>query len=130
MKTRAVSRKEKVFGHLIGPLGMIFIVNTIAALVEKFFMQMVGLTYPTGPDGTANPMAAALGNDYQLVMMIIKFVVIGVSVLNSWLLTHTKCRQGRLQLSDDHHRRSHFPLLAQHHGGSLLGVLLHSACLL
>lgn len=29
--------------------------------------------------------------------MIIKFVVIGVSVLNSWLLTHTKCRQGRLR---------------------------------
>ena len=97
VKTRAVSRKEKVFGHLIGPLGMIFIVNTIAALVEKFFMQMVGLAYPTGQDGTANPMAAALGNDYQLVMMIIKFVVIGVSVLNSWLLTHTKCRQGRLR---------------------------------
>ena len=97
VKTRAVSRKEKVFGHLIGPLGMIFIVNTIAALVEKFFMQMVGLAYPTGQDGTANLMAAALGNDYQLVMMIIKFVVIGVSVLNSWLLTHTKCRQGRLR---------------------------------
>lgn len=97
VKTRAVTRKEKIFGHLIGPLGMIFIVNTIAALVEKFFMQMVGLTYPAGPDGTANPMAAALGNDYQLVMMIIKFVVIGVSVLNSWLLTHTKCRQGRLR---------------------------------
>lgn len=97
VKTRAVTRKEKIFGHLIGPLGMIFIVNTIAALVEKFFMQMVGLAYPTGQDGTANPMAAALGNDYQLVMMIIKFVVIGVSVLNSWLLTHTKCRQGRLR---------------------------------
>ena len=97
VKTRAVTRKEKVFGHLIGPLGMIFIVNTIAALVEKFFMQMVGLTYPTGPDGSANPMAAALGNDYQLVMMIIKFIAIGVGVLNSWLLTHTKCRQGRLR---------------------------------
>ena len=97
VKTRAVSRKEKVFGHLIGPLGMIFIVNTIAALVEKFFMQMVGLTYPTGPDGTANPMAAQLGDEYQLVMMIIKFVAIGVGVLNSWLLTHTKCRQGRLR---------------------------------
>ena len=97
VRTRAVTRKEKIFGHLIGPLGMIFIVNTIAALVEKFFMQMVGLAYPTGQDGTANPMAAALGNDYQLVMMIIKFVVIGVSVLNSWLLTHTKCRQGRLR---------------------------------
>ena len=43
VKTRAVTRKEKILGHLVGPLGLIFIVNTIAALVEKFFMQQVGL---------------------------------------------------------------------------------------
>ena len=29
--TRSVSRKELIFGHLLGPLGMILIVNTIAA---------------------------------------------------------------------------------------------------
>ena len=64
VKTRAVTRKEKIFGHLIGPLGMIFIVNTIAGLVEKFFMQMVGLTYPAGPDGSANPLCWwALGEE-------------------------------------------------------------------
>ena len=34
-----VNRKERVLGHLIGPLGLIFVVNTIAALVEKFFTQ-------------------------------------------------------------------------------------------
>ena len=28
-------QKEIAFGHLIGPLGLILIVNTIAALVEK-----------------------------------------------------------------------------------------------
>ena len=35
--TNSVSTKEWVLGHLIGPLGLIFVVNTIAALVEKFF---------------------------------------------------------------------------------------------
>ena len=30
-RTRAVSTKEIAFGHLIGPLGLILIVNTIAA---------------------------------------------------------------------------------------------------
>ena len=54
VKTRAVTRKEKILGHLVGPLGLIFIVNTIAALVEKFFMQQVGLVYPGGADGAAN----------------------------------------------------------------------------
>ena len=39
VKTRAVSKKEWILGHLIGPLGLIFVVNTIAALVEKFFTQ-------------------------------------------------------------------------------------------
>ena len=33
--TQTVSTKEWVLGHLIGPLGLIFVVNTIAALVEK-----------------------------------------------------------------------------------------------
>ena len=38
-KTRTVSRKEVILGHVIGPLGLILVVNTIAALVEKFFTQ-------------------------------------------------------------------------------------------
>lgn len=97
VKTRAVSRKEKVFGHLIGPLGMIFIVNTIAALVEKFFMQMVGLTYPAGPDGTANPLAQAMGDEYQIVVMVAKFIMVALGVFNGWLVSHTKCKQGRMR---------------------------------
>ena len=40
--TNSVSTKEWVLGHLIGPLGLIFVVNTIAALVEKFFTQQTG----------------------------------------------------------------------------------------
>lgn len=97
VKTRTVSTKEKVLGHLIGPLGLIFIVNTVAALVEKFFMQQVGSVYPTLGDGTANPMAATLGDQYQLVMMIARIIAIGVGIMNTWLISHTKSKQGRMR---------------------------------
>ena len=97
VKTRTVTRKEKILGHLIGPLGMIFIVNTIAGLVEKFFMQQVGLAYPVGPDGSANPLAQAMGDEYQLVVMIARILMVGIGILNGWLLSHTKCRQGRMR---------------------------------
>lgn len=97
VKTRAVSRKEKIWGHLIGPLGMIFIVNTIAALVEKFFMQQVGLVYPAGADGSANPLAQAMGNQYQIVVMVARILMVGMGILNGWLLSHTKCKQGRMR---------------------------------
>ncbi len=97
VKTRTVSTREKVFGHLIGPLGLIFIVNTVAALVEKFFMQQVGSMYPTLGDGTANPMAATLGDQYQLVMMIARIIAIGVGIMNTWLISHTTSKQGRMR---------------------------------
>lgn len=97
VKTRRVTTKEKVFGHLLGPLGLIFIVNTVAALVEKFFMQQVGTVYPALDDGTANPMAATLGSQYQLVMMIARIIAIGVGILNTWLISHTKSKQGRMR---------------------------------
>ena len=41
IKTCSVSWKEKYLGHLIGPLGLILVVNTVAALVEKFFTQLL-----------------------------------------------------------------------------------------
>lgn len=97
VKTRTVTTKEKVLGHLIGPLGIIFIVNTVAALVEKFFMQQVGSMYPTLGDGTANPMAATLGDQYQLVMMIARIIAIGVGIMNTWLISHTTSKQGRMR---------------------------------
>ena len=61
-RTRAVSTKEIAFGHLIGPLGLILIVNTIAALVEKFFTQQTGAMY-----GTANVnMIRIMGSRYEV----------------------------------------------------------------
>lgn len=97
VKTRAVSRKEKIWGHLIGPLGLIFVVNTIAALVEKFFMQMVGLTYPATDATTVNPLAASMGDKYQIVVMIARLIMVAMGIFNGWLISHTRCKQGRMR---------------------------------
>ena len=91
--TRSVSKKEKIWGHLIGPLGLIFVVNTIAALVEKFFTQQVGAMY-----GETNiEMVQAMGDKYAAVMTIAKVLSMLLSLLNGWLTQHTQSRQGRMR---------------------------------
>lgn len=93
IKTRAVSKKEKIFGHLLGPLGLIFVVNTIAALVEKFFTQQTGAMY-----GTQNvEMIRVMGGKYEVVMTVAKILAMLFGLLNGWLVQHTKSRQGRMR---------------------------------
>lgn len=91
--TQTVSTKEWVLGHLIGPLGLIFVVNTIAALVEKFFTQQTGAMY--GVDNVA--MVMKMGGVYEVVMTVAKILAMGTGLLNGWLIQHTQCRQGRLR---------------------------------
>lgn len=91
--SRTVSRKELILGHFIGPLGLIFVVNTIAALVEKFFTQQVGLIY-----GSSNvEMVQAMGSRYEVVMTVAKLLAVGLGLLNGWLIQHTRSRQGRMR---------------------------------
>ena len=93
VKTRAVSKAEIIWGHLIGPLGLIFVVNTIAVLVEKFFTQQAGAMY-----GVQNvEMVKAMGGKYEIVMTVAKILAVGMGLLNGWLLQHTKSRQGRMR---------------------------------
>ncbi|MBD5460604.1 MAG: hypothetical protein HDR26_06640 [Lachnospiraceae bacterium] len=93
IKTRSVSAKERILGHLIGPLGLIFVVNTIAALVEKFFTQQTGAMY-----GTQNvDMIMVMGGRYEIVMTIAKILAVAFGLLNGWLIQHTKSRQGRMR---------------------------------
>ena len=93
IKTRSVSKKEKIFGHLLGPLGLIFVVNTIAALVEKFFTQQTGAMY-----GTQNvEMIRVMGGRYEVVMTVAKILAMLFGLLNGWLVQHTKSRQGRMR---------------------------------
>ncbi len=91
--TCSVSTKEWVLGHLIGPLGLIFVVNTIAALVEKFFTQQVGAIYGVGNVD----MVMAMGGRYEVVMTVAKILGVGIGLLNGWLIQHTQSRQGRMR---------------------------------
>ena len=93
VKTRSVSRKEWILGHLVGPLGLIFVVNTIAALVEKFFTQQTGAMY-----GTENiEMIQKMGGYYEVVMTVAKLLALGLGLVNGWLMQHTRSRQGRMR---------------------------------
>ncbi len=93
IKTRSVTWKEKILGHLIGPLGLIFVVNGIAGLVEKFFTQQTGAMY-----GESNvDMIVALGGRYEMVMTVARILGIFTSLLIGWLIQHTQSRQGRFR---------------------------------
>ncbi len=91
--TNSVSTKEWVLGHLIGPLGLIFVVNTIAALVEKFFTQQTGAMYGVGNV----EMIRQMGGWYEIVMTAAKVLGMGVGLLNGWLIQKTESRQGRMR---------------------------------
>lgn len=91
--TKSVTTKEKVLGHVIGPLGLIFVVNTIAALVEKFFTQQTGAMY--GLDNVA--MIQQMGGTYEIIMTVAKILAVGMGLLNSWLIQKTQTRHGRLR---------------------------------
>lgn len=93
VKTRAVSKKEKFLGHLLGPLGLIFVVNTIAALVEKFFTQQVGAMYGTGNV----EMIQKMGGYYEAIMTVTKVLGVGLGLLIGFLLSRTKSKQGRFR---------------------------------
>lgn len=93
VKTRSVSRKEWLLGHLIGPLGLIFVVNTIAALVEKFFTQQTGAMY--GAENVA--MIQKMGGYYEVIMTAAKLLAVLTGLTNGWLMQHTRSRQGRMR---------------------------------
>ena len=91
--TDNLTTKEWVFGHLIGPLGLIFVVNTIAALVEKFFTQQTGAMY-----GVENvEMIKQMGGYYEIVMTLAKILAVGFGLINGLLIQKTNSRQGRMR---------------------------------
>ena len=93
IRTHSVTTKEWVFGHLIGPLGLIFVVNTIAALVEKFFTQQTGAIY-----GTENvEMIMQMGGWYEIIMTAAKVLAVGIGLVNGILIQKTNSRQGRMR---------------------------------
>ena len=74
--TRTVTKREEILGHLIGPLGLIFVVNTIAALVEKFFTQQCGVMYGAGNI----EMIKLMGGRYEIIMTVAKILAVGIGL--------------------------------------------------
>ena len=72
---------------------MIFVVNTIAALVEKFFTQQTGAMYGVGNV----EMIRQMGGWYEIIMTTAKILGVGVGLLNGWLIQKTESRQGRMR---------------------------------
>lgn len=81
VQSRTLSKKEEILGHLVGPLGLIFVVNTIAALVEKFFTQQTGAIY-----GVENlDMVRVMGHQYEVVMTFTKILAVAWGSYLTWI---------------------------------------------
>lgn len=85
VKTRTMTTKEKLFGHLLGPLGMIMLVNVVGALLELYYTEQVPLDsmYGTGTYITMTTARSIIGTFFGLVI--------------AWLIQHTSSRQGRIR---------------------------------
>jgi len=93
IKTRTISKKEKILGHLIGPLGLIFLINTIAALVEKFFTQQTGLMYGVNNIESIKNM----GNVYEIVMTSVRIGAVLTGLLMSFIISKSSSKYGRFR---------------------------------
>ena len=92
VKTSSVTLKEKILGHLVGPLGLILVVNTIAALVEKFFTQQAGLLYQNNPEALAN-----IGNVYEGMMTGVKIGSVIFGILIGMIIEKIPSKYGRFR---------------------------------
>lgn len=92
VNTTGVSWKEKYLGHLIGPLGLILVVNTVAALVEKFFTQQSAILFQNNPDGLAG-----IGTTYEIIMTITKILAVVFSIAVGFLIEKIPSKYGRFR---------------------------------
>lgn len=85
IKSNTVTTSEKIIGHMIGPLGLVMLVNTIAALVELFFTEQV-------------PLDSIYGRGTYLGMTVTSRILGTVmGILTGWVIQHTVSRQGRIR---------------------------------
>lgn len=85
VKTRTMTTKEKILGHLIGPLGIIMLSNVIGALGELYYTEQVPID---SMYGTGTYMAMCMSRQILSVFM---------GLLTGWLVQHTNSRQGRIR---------------------------------
>lgn len=85
VKTKSMTKKELVFGHMIGPLGMVMLINTIGALLELYYTEQVPLDtlYGKGTYITYTTVRSVCGTLFGLLL--------------AWMIQNTKSRQGRFR---------------------------------
>ena len=92
--TRSVTRKELVLGHVVGPLGLIMLINTIASLLEIYIMKHMSLA--VGGDVTGE-VYKSLGTLYYWMAMGTRILAMPRGLVTGYLMQHTKSRQGRMR---------------------------------
>lgn len=85
VKTRSMTKKELVLGHLVGPLGMILVINVVGALAELYYTEQVPIDTIYG-SGT-----------YQAMCMARQIIAVFVGVAVGLVMQHTKSKQGRMR---------------------------------
>ena len=93
-KTRTVSRKELILGHVVGPLGLIMLINTIASLIEIYIMKQMSVAVHGDVTGEAY---RHLGTVYYWMALGTRLLALPMGIFTGWLMQHTKCRQGRMR---------------------------------
>ena len=94
VKTRSVTRKELILGHVVGPLGLIMLINTIASLIEIYIMKQMSVA--VHGDVTSEAYRH-LGTVYYWVALGTRLLGLPMGIFTGWLMQHTKSRQGRMR---------------------------------
>ena len=94
VKTRSVIKKELILGHIVGPLGLIMLINTIASLVEIYIMKQMSVA--VGGDVTGEAYRH-LGSVYYWMALATRILSMPMGMVTGYLMQHTKSRQGRMR---------------------------------
>lgn len=94
VKTRSVTKKELILGHVVGPLGLIMLINTIASLVEIYIMKQMSVA--VGGDVTGEAYRH-LGSVYYWMALATRILSMPMGMVTGYLMQHTKSRQGRMR---------------------------------
>jgi len=92
--TRSVTMKELILGHVVGPLGLIMLINTIASLLEIYIMKQMSLAVGGEVTGEAY---RNLGTVYYWLALGTRILAMPMGLVTGYLMQHTKSRQGRMR---------------------------------
>ena len=94
VRTRSVTKKELILGHVVGPLGLIMLVNTIASLMEIYIMKQMSVA--VNGDVTSSAYRD-LGTLYYWMALGVRLLAMPMGIFTGWLMQHTRSRQGRMR---------------------------------